>query len=105
MNCEEYVVERLQKLEKTNENLKILIDNQTDRIDALIEKIDAFEDLIEKAQLEIEEGECYYGLNFKGHYLTLNNKDKVKSIVNDLKILDLYQDIILEVEKWEENHK
>ena len=105
MNCEEYVVEKLKSVEKTNDSLKILIDNQTERINELIEKIDAFKDLIERTQLKFVDKGSYYGLDFSGYYLdfTDKGKDNIKAIINDLKALDLYEDIILEVEKREQN--
>jgi len=106
MNCEEYIIERLQKLEKENEGLRKRIDNQNDTINKLSEKIDAFKDLFEKTQLEFYDRGCYYGLNFKGLYLTLTDKGKnaVKEIVNDLKILNLSNvtsDIVAKCEQKE----
>ena len=105
MNAEEYIVERIKMLEKTNDSLKFLIDNQTTTINNLSGEIKAYKDLLEKAQLEFKDGESYYGINFKGLHLTLTDKGKenVKAIINDLKILNLYEDIILEVEKREQN--
>lgn len=106
MNCEEYVIERIHELEKTNKNLNRTIVDQENTIENLIEKIDAFKDLFEKAQLEFKDSGCYYGLNFKGLYLTLNDKGKkaVREIVNDLKILNLSNitsDIVAKCEQKE----
>lgn len=109
MNCEEYVIERIHKLEEENKNLDRTIANQENTIKHLIEKIDAFKDLLEKAQLEFKDSECYYELNFKGLYLTINDKGKkaVKEIVNDLKILNLSNvtsDIVAKCEQKEKEY-
>lgn len=106
MNCEEYIIERLQKLEKENEHLNKTIADQKNTIENLIKKIDAFKDLFEKTQLEFYDRDCYYGLNFRGLYLTLTDKGKnaVKEIVNDLKILNLSNvtsDIVAKCEQKE----
>lgn len=107
MNAEEYIVERLKLLEKTNDSLKFLIDNQTERINILTEKLLAYEHLLEKAKLKFNDEGTYYSLEFNSYYSTLNDKgcDSIKSIIEDLKTLDLYQDIILEVEKREQNNE
>lgn len=107
MNCEEYVVERLKKLEKINDDSKELVDNLSRRIGYLTEKISAYQDLISKAKLKFNDEGNYYSLEFNSYYSTLNDNgwDFIKDIVKDLKTLDLYQDIILEVEKREQNQQ
>lgn len=105
MNAEEYVVEKLQKLEKINDDSKELVDNLSRRIGYLAKKISAFQDLLSKAKLKFNDEGNYYSLEFNSYYSTLNDNgwDSIKAIVKDLKALDLYQDIILEVEKREQN--
>lgn len=105
MTADEYVVEKLKSVEKTNDSLKCLIDNQTERINILTEKIKAFKDLISKAKLKFNDEGFYYSLEFNSYYSTLNDNDydSIDSIIKDLKTLDLYEDIILEVEKKEQN--
>ena len=105
MTAEEYIVERLRSSEKTIDSLKFLIDNQTERINTLTEKLLAYQDLISKAKLKFNDEGLYYSLEFNSYYSTLNDNDydSIDSIIKDLKTLDLYEDIILEVEKREQN--
>ena len=105
MTAEEYIVERLKKLEKINDDSKELVDNLSRRIGYLTEKISAYQDLISKAKLKFNDEGFYYSLEFNSYYSTLNDNDydSIDSIVKDLKTLDLYEDIILEVEKKEQN--
>lgn len=94
MNCEEYIVERLQKLEKENEHLKKLVDLKDEVIDSLNTKVKALYNLYDKAQLKFEDEGSYYSLEFKGIYFTLTDdgKEDIKEIINDLKVLDIDSD-------------
>ena len=105
MTAEEYIVERLQKLEKNIEDLKGLIDDQTNTINYLKEQLSAHTDLLTKAKLELQFNAEYdsYALNFRGYYSSINDsgKDCIKEIINDLKIINSlpHAKIIVDCEK------
>ena len=103
MNCEEYVVERLQKLEKENEHLKKLVDIKDEVINSLKTQAKALYNLYDKAQLKFNDEGCYYSLEFNSYYSTLNDKGKedIKEIINDLKVLDIDSDIVKAAEEFE----
>ncbi len=105
MTAEEYIVERLQKSEKNIEDLKGLIDDQTNTINELKKRLIAYENLLLKAKLELQFNAEYdsYALNFRGYYSSINDigKDCIKEIINDLKIINSldHSKIIIDCEK------
>lgn len=101
MNCEEYIIKRLQKLEKENEEL--LLDTRIDITRKLYKKIDAFKDLLSKVQLKFNDEGNYYSLEFYSYYSTLNDKGKetIRDIIDDLKTLNIDSDIVAKCEQKE----
>lgn len=98
MNCEEYVVEKLQKLEQENKDLKNMNKLNDEIINRFITQVKAFNDLLSKSKLELQFNAEYdtYALTFNGFYTTITDKGKenIKEIVNDLKILNIDSDIV-----------
>lgn len=107
MTADEYVVERLEKLEEQNKNLRDLVSAQKDNITELKNQIKALVNLYDKSKLEFVFNPQFnsYSLHFKGYYSSISqdDSDNIKEIVNDLKMLDFDSDIVLEVEKRERN--
>lgn len=103
MNCEEYVVERLKLLEKTNDSLKFLLDNQLNTINKLCEEIKAYKDLVEKCKVQFDNDDGYCRLHFNGYYsnMTSEGTENLVSIINDFKTLGIYSDLVISFEKKE----
>ena len=106
MNAEEYIVERLQKLEEQNKNLRDLVSSQNANLTELKNQINALVNLYDKSKLEFVFNPQFnsYSLHFKGYYSSISQdgSDNIKEIVNDLKMLNFDSNIVLEVEKREQ---
>ena len=103
MNCEEYIIEKLQKLEKENEHLKKIVDIKDEVINILNSKVRVLYDLSDKTELEFKDYGNYCTINFYGFHSTITDegKENIKEIVNDLKFLGIYPDIVEAFEKEE----